>query len=211
MKTAIAAKPSGNGAVKTQGFEVIELPRPNIQQMTIKVIGISPLLMNKWSEKAMAMIRDKQQKKAKAGREAKNPQADYEASIHHDADGDYAFPSVAFKSAAVTAITQLPGSGITKVFARGAFHIEPEYVKIQGEPHMREDMVKVGMGVADIHYRAEFTEWSAEIPISYNAGIISRAQLLNLFQLAGFSVGIGEWRPERDGRLGRFRLAEENE
>ncbi len=200
---------SANGGAGLPLVEIIKLPRPKIERMVIKVIGDSPLIVNKWSEKAKKQIRDKQQKKATMGREAKDPQADYEASLHHDADNDYAFPAIAFKCAAVTACSQIPG--ITKVFARGAFHVIGEYVKIQGEPSMREDMVKVGMGVADIRYRGEFKEWSAEIPIAFNAGVISKEQLLNLFQLAGFAVGVGEWRPERDGSYGMFRIAESNE
>lgn len=188
-------------------YEMVALPAPNIQRMQIRIIGTSALIMNKWSEKAKALMRDKQMKKASKGREAKDPEADYQATIHRDADGDYAFPSIGFKAAAVTACSQIPG--ITKVFARGAFHVEGEYVKITGQPNRREDMVRVGMGVADIRYRAEFKEWSAEIPIAFNAGSISKEQLLNLFQLAGFAVGVGEWRPERDGSMGMFRIATE--
>jgi hypothetical protein len=72
---------------------------------------------------------------------------------------------------------------------------------------MREDMVRVGMGTADIRYRPEFTEWSVKLPIKYNADAISLDQLVNLFTLAGFGVGVGEWRPERDGQYGMFHVA----
>jgi hypothetical protein len=33
--------------------------------------------------------------------------------------------------------------------------------------------------------------------------------VVNLFQLAGFSVGVGEWRPEKNGAFGCFTLFEE--
>ena len=201
---------NGKGqATAIGGVELVELPRPKIVQMRVKVVGVSPLIMHKWSDKAKKMILDKQMKTAQKGRDAKDPEQDYQDSMHKDDDGDYAFPSIAFKAAAVTACSQL--AGVTKVFARGAFHIDGEYVKIEGKPNMREDMVRIGMGVADIRYRAEFKEWSAEIPVRYNAGVISKEQIVNLFQLAGFAVGIGEWRPEKDGSYGMFRLAEDGE
>jgi hypothetical protein len=37
---------------------------------------------------------------------------------------------------------------------------------------------------------------------------MSAEQVLNLFNTAGFACGVGEWRPERDGSNGRFRVAE---
>ena len=90
--------------------------------------------------------------------------------------------------------------------ARGAFHIIGELVRIDGEPRMREDMVRVGMGTADIRYRAGFPEWSTTITISYNAGVFTPEQIVNLFNQGGFGVGVGEWRPEKNGPFGRFHV-----
>jgi len=69
---------------------------------------------------------------------------------------------------------------------------------------MRTDRVTIGMGTTDIRYRAEFKEWSADVPIVFNEGVISLEQLVNLFKIAGFGVGVGEWRPERDGIHGTW-------
>ena len=83
---------------------------------------------------------------------------------------------------------------------RTAFHIladEGQLVRIVGKPRMHESMVRVGNGVADIRYRAEFPKWSAELTIRYNAAVISAEQVVNLLQLGGFSCGIGEMRPEK--------------
>lgn len=149
-------------------------------------------------------------KVAKKGREAKDPQRDFEDSIYHHPDGGYGFPSVAFKNAAVSACRFTDGTKMT--VARGAFHVEGEFVKIEGaEPSPREDMVRVGMGTADIRYRAEFKGWKANVRLSYNKHALSSAQIVNLFNLAGFGVGIGEWRPEKDGQFGRFHVANETE
>lgn len=79
-------------------------------------------------------------------------------------------------------------------------------VKIDGEPSMREDMVRVGMGTADIRYRGEFRSWSAEMVIRYNANVLSVEQVFNLFNTGGFAIGVGEWRPQRDGSFGMFHV-----
>lgn len=185
--------------------EVISIPQIEVERMTIKVIGDSPLIVNRWSEKAKKQILDKQMKVAKKGREAKDPQKDFEESLYHYPDGGFGFPSIAFKCAAVDACRFTDGTKMT--VARGAFHVEGELVKIDGDkPQPREDMVRVGMGTADIRYRAEFTKWSAMIPIAYNKHALSKEQIINLFNLAGFGVGVGEWRPEKNGQHGRFHV-----
>ena len=88
-----------------------------------------------------------------------------------------------------------------------------ELVEIKGTPRMREDMVQVGgmSKVADIRYRGEFPEWRATLNIRYNAGAISPEQILNMLNIGGFSNGIGEWRPSRDGSFGTFHVATADE
>lgn len=190
--------------------DVIELPALEIAEMKITVIGDSPLIMHKWSEKAKEMMLDKQMKKATQGRQAKNPDQDFEESIHRFPDGRVGFPSIGFKAAAVTACTSI--AGMTKVAARQAFHINGELVPILGsEPKKRQDMVRVGMGTADIRFRAEFWPWYAPLQISYNTRALSIEQIMNLLNTAGFGVGVGEWRPERDGQYGRFHCATESD
>lgn len=204
----------------------IELPPLNIGLMEVTLIGDSPLIVHAWSHKAKREMLDKQMKKAKGAKDAKDPKADYDASMYRLADGGYGFPSVAFKAAAVTAGTSV--AGLTKVAARQAFHVLGEDVDIRGAfegsvsrvnlaridgctPQMREDMVRVGMGTADLRYRAEFPKWHAKVLVRYNQGVLSEAQILNLLNTAGFAVGVGEWRPEKDGAYGMFHVATEQE
>lgn len=192
-----------------QSAVVIELPAPNIQEMTLTIVGDSSLICHRWSEKARKAMLDKQMKRAVVAKEAKNPEEDYRASLYPFPGGGYGFPSVAFKSAAVDACSHI--AGVTKVEARGAFHIIGELVKIDGEPSMREDMVRIGLGVADIRHRGEFREWRATIRMRFNANSLSAEQITNMFSTAGFSIGVGEWRPQRDGSFGMFHIASGSE
>lgn len=204
----------------------IELPALNIGVMEITLIGDSPLIVHAWSEKAKKEMLGKQMKQAKGAKEAKDPLRDFEDSMYRMADGGYGFPSVAFKAAAVTAGTSV--SGLTKIQARQAFHVMGEDVDVRGtfdgsvsrvnlvriegcSPQMREDMVRVGMGTADIRYRAEYPDWFVKVLVRYNANVLSEGQILNLLNTAGFAVGVGEWRPEKDGQYGMFHVATEKE
>ncbi len=199
------------------------LPQLNVQLMEVTLIGDEPLIVHAWSLKAKRMMFEKQTKAATQGREAKDPKADFEASLYRLPDGAMGFPSIAFKSACVTACTSI--ADITKVAARQAFHVIGEGVDISGafegvkmranlvrlnaEPRMREDMVRVGMGSADLRYRGEFWPWHCKVLVKFNASLLSPSQILNLFNIAGFAVGVGEWRAEKDGQNGLFHVATE--
>lgn len=209
----------------TTDVQNVIIPAIDIRTATIKVVGDSPLIVHKWSEKAKKEILDKQMKKAKTkGHDAKDPVRDFIDSLYW-LDGEpeekteegfakaiqngarFGFPAVAFKAAAVSAGYR---AGVTpnKVSMYAAFHIDDEFVQIDGIPEMREDMVTVGgiSRAADIRYRGEFKEWSATFQVKFNAAVISLEQLVNLFNLGGFCCGLGEWRVEKGGENGRFRV-----
>jgi hypothetical protein len=107
----------------------------------------------------------------------------------------------------VQAATQLDRS-VTKVMLRGAFHVIGELTPLilEADPEMREDMVRVGMGTADLRYRPEFSKWAVDLYVRVNTRVLSRDQLTYLFNQAGFSAGVGEWRPEKDGSFGLFHV-----
>ncbi len=186
----------------------IEIKRPDLRVIAMDIFGTSPLICHKWSEKAKKEMLDKQMGRPKV-KSFKDPEQDYEDSLYRLESGGCGFPAVAFKNAAVRAASNLD---ITMVQARQMFFViadEDDLVRIDGEPTMREDMVRLNGKTADIRYRGEFRTWGARLHIRYNAGVISEDQVVNLFQLAGFSVGIGEWRPEKNGSFGCFTLFEE--
>lgn len=183
----------------------IVLPEINIQTFEIKLIGDSELIMHAWADKAIKQIQDKQGKKAKTAKEARDPHQEYLDSMYQIDDDTYGFPTVAFKAAAVNACSQV--EGVTKVNARAAFHIDGELLPIESDPpYMRTDMVRIGMGVSDVRYRGGFKNWTAIVPIKFNADVLSAEQIINIFNLAGFGVGIGEWRPQKNGSYGRFHV-----
>ena len=184
----------------------IELPALRIETISLMLVGDSPLIVHAWSEKAKRQMLDKQMKKAKQGREAKDPEADYEACFYRTETGGYGFPAIGVKAAMVSACRFVD---MKMTEARGAFHIDAEMVPVIGEPRPREDMVRVGMGTADIRYRPEFPEWRIPLDIKFNASVISTEMVANLLNTAGFAIGIGEWRPERNGSYGRFHVGGE--
>lgn len=184
--------------------EAMVIPPIEIKTYVLHIVGDSPLICHAWSKKAKQEMLDKQMGKARGKKEPKDPMRDYEDAFYRLADGTPGFPTIAFKAAAVNAASQV--TGLTKVFLRGAFHTTGELVAIEGEPQMREDMVRIAMGTADIRYRPEFPTWSVNLTVRMNTRALTLEQLIHLFNQAGFSAGVGEWRPEKDGPYGMFHV-----
>ena len=216
-------------ATKKSTTEVIEIRPIEIKKVTVRVVGDTQLIMHAWSEKAKRMMLEAQMGVAKGKKkEAKNPVDDFIRSMYWltpmPEDGTmesfeeaiangarFGFPVTAFKQAAISAAYRM-GWAKDKMSMRGAFFIDSDengMIEIHSDtPEMREDMVKVGMGTADIRYRGEFKNWYADLTISYNAnGQYSLENIVNIINAGGYVCGVGEWRPERDGQNGMFHVA----
>jgi hypothetical protein len=179
--------------------------RIDVRRITVRIVGDSPLIVHAWSDKAKQMMLDKQMKKGTQAKGAKDPEQDYQDSMYHLPDGGTGFPSIGVKACAIRGAK---GLGMVMTDNRAAFHIDGDLVRINGEPRPREDMVRVGMGTADIRYRAEYPTWSIDLSIAYNARAVSPEQIVAMLDSGGFGTGIGEWRPEKDGQFGRFHVGE---
>lgn len=197
-------------ASKQVSVEVVEF---SIRQVTIPIVGISPLIVHAWSEKSKKMIADKQAGKAKNKKhEIRNPEEEYEAAKHVSISGWEGFPAAGFKAAMIRGAKMI---GMVMKDTQTAFFInadceETQLIQIHGQSRMRTDMVRVGMGASDIRYRPEYPEWYAELNIEFNEGIISIDQIHQLVKAAGYGCGVGEMRPEKGKfNYGRFKLANE--
>lgn len=195
---------------KSVSVEVVEF---SIRQVTIPIIGISPLIIHAWSEKSKKMIADKQVGKAKNKKhEIRNPEEDFEQAKHISADGWEGLPAAAVKAAMIRGAKMV---GMVMKDTQAAFFVNADceatqLVRIHGESRMRTDMVRVGMGAADIRYRPEYPEWYIELNIDFNEGLISIDQLHQIVKAAGYGNGLGEMRPEKGKfNYGRFKLANE--
>ena len=219
---------------KSSEGNLISIKTINIQYSTIKIQGMSPLLTHAWSEKAKIEMLDKQTGKTKimpkkprfpfeefvqsaywmtpmpTGENKEELEKNFEKVVQSSRWG---FPAVAIKEAAIMAASR-NGIDIKTTSLKGCFFVLGEgprqLVEIKGcLPHIQEDMVHIGTisKTADLRYRAQFDDWYMELVIRYNAnGPVSLEQIVNLINLGGFSCGIGEWRPERNGICGTFQV-----
>ena len=221
-------------AIKAKTEETIEIRPLKRSIAKIRIVGDSPLIVHAWSAKAMRqMLETQMQTKSKSKkRDAKNPfedfvdsmywitekpkaktaeelEAKYDEALQNGAK--FGFPVVAIKKAANSAAYRnnwvknqmgLRGAYFLRSDANGLAEIVSDE-----EPVCREDMVRISMGKADIRYRGQFNSWHMDLTLEYNEnGDIPLEDIINCINAGGYSVGIGEWRPEKDGDYGRFHV-----
>jgi hypothetical protein len=202
----------------------VEVPPLEEETVEVQVWGRTPLIVNNFGMKARQQILGKQMKEAKLAREAKVPFDDFCGSLYAIPGAringkklksweswplmknTFGFPASGFKKSMVSACSFV--QGIPKTILRGSIHIIGDLVPITYKRLvMREDVVRVGpfgRRTADIRFRGMFEDWSVTLKVSYNTRLLSIEQIVNLLEHAGNAIGVGEWRPEKDGQFGMF-------
>lgn len=188
----------------------IEITRVGTETLLVPIVGTSPLIVHRFSEKAKRQMLDNMQGR-KTPKQAKDPEAEYEAAFYRLKDGSYGFPALAFKAATVGGARFY--SGVTMTALKQFLFIHGEegddgraLTRIDGEPVMREDVVTVGRNGSDLRYRPQFSEWRTMLEIRYVTSALTQGSVLSLIDAGGMGVGVGEWRPEKDGDFGTYRV-----
>ena len=216
-------------AVAKKTEEIITIKPLDIQNIPFRIVGDTPLIVHAWSYKAKRELYEKTNASKK---EPRNPFRDFVNSMYWMngvdpkdmteeeygelvAEGNVhtGFSSGSVKMAGNAAAYRM-GWVKNQMALRGAYFINPvddptgDYAEIKGcLPVMREDMVKIGMGTADIRWRPMYENWYMDLVLSFNAsGNISKEDIFNIINAGGYCVGIGEWRAERDGKFGRYHV-----
>lgn len=189
---------------------MIEIRHVDTETILVPIVGISPLIVHRFSEKAKRQMLDNMQGR-KSPKEIKDPQAEYEAAFYRLEDGTPGFPSLAFKAATVGGARFYSGVTMTALKQYLFFTGDPgndgrAMTRIIGEPKLREDVVTVGRNGSDLRYRPEFKEWSAVLAVRYVTSALTQGSVLSLIDAGGMGVGVGEWRPEKNGDFGQYAI-----
>lgn len=204
-KAAAAEKPAG-----------MEIPEIDFRPVILDIVGVSPLIQKQWSTKVQAQLEARSTKKAKPQRGERVPEEEWRSAAYvipgceempDWTPGKYRHPASAFKHAFMYGIKQLDD---TKNFpatrASGWVFTKTDPVLEFSNVVLRTD---IGRPVQPI-YRPMFMDWSCDLAVDYNAGALSLEQVVAIFDLGGYTGGIGEWRPSspknKTGSFGRFRV-----
>lgn len=194
--------------------EVVRIPRADIKRARITIVGKTALLVNRFDEKSIQQIEDNYRGVAKNKGVPRSAEEEYESSLYRMPDNPkvYAVPVAGIKKCAVSACRYVDGIAMTE--AKGSFHVLEVCggmvpIKSKKGPRVDERIVRVGNfgnKKPAKRRRGIFDDWEITFDVEYNSGVINLEQILNLYENAGFSIGLHEYRPEKDGNLGMFSV-----
>lgn len=205
-------------AKKKKEQEIIEIPSPDYDTLKVKIVGDTPINIHRLGKKMMQEFEDRDKNKPKQKKGARDYDKEFIDSLYYiNRDGfeistpvritkntQIGFPSSAFKKAMVFAARQFDNLKMTEL--RGRFFVNQytPFVEIKGTPKLDKFWRRIGgkgpgTGTPDIGIRATVFPWSAELEIRFLKNVISAESVLNLLSVAGFSVGVGEDRPDKNG------------
>jgi hypothetical protein len=196
---------------RVEGKRIILLPSRNIQRVRVRIIGETPLITHRFGEDAIAAIQAAQGGAAKLKKPPRDPEREFEQAQYRLPDGGYGFPASGVKLAMTIAGQREAGEKRTELMGR--ISVAAEYLEIIGPPPtMRTDRVRLSgqAGLTSLAYRPQFWPWETWVPLRFNANTISLDQVINILDQAGTSVGIGDWRVDKKGTFGMWRVDYDN-
>lgn len=230
----MATKTKSNGAVNRVAELTIQ--PMNIGRLLFKLNGISPLVTHPFDEKSRLEILEKQTGKTKkAARDKRSPEDEFlrsfywvdgappkpdriddgvpvyeQKTIQKALDkGKFGIPITAFKNAVISACrnTDIKMTQVKQmVFITGE---HPDYAIIHSPnvPALDARTVRVNNKTPMERFRPKWDEWSTTIEVEFDANQLSRNQVVNLVNIAGYYVGVCEGRPEKSSLgWGRFEV-----
>jgi hypothetical protein len=208
-KTAKVEAPIDSGKKVT-----LAIAPPNFQSAKVKLIGKTPLVMNRMSSMSRQNMIAKQESGSRANKGAKRDPKDFDrvfkGAMHIASEGWHGFPASALRAGMISAC-RLVGFKMTiaklSVFVDPADGIDAEdgqpLIRIIGNEPVRRDLpVKLADGSTDILPRPFYLDWSAEPTITWDADQFSAADVVNLLSRVGLQCGIGAGRPDSKNSTG---------
>lgn len=183
------------------------------------VLGTTPMIMNRMSEKARFQLLAPAGKKNAAEKAATmkhDPMAEFRASPYTDDDDDaptfLTHLATAFKGALKCAALDIPGANKSQI-GRLSW-VNGERVAVYGVPQIMMSVVRSAdiNKTPDIRSRVIIPQWACTVSITFVKPILNEQMVCNLFAAAGIMQGVSDWRPGKgSGTYGQFELVGEED
>ena len=209
---------------KSDTKETIEILELQEGEALCCILGTSPLIMNRLAEKARQELLMGGEKKNTAQRQATlkhDPVFEYRSALYRSPDDKRPtrlhFPSGAFARAMGTAALRIPGASKTAIMQLAtSVGTESDYefdVGIYGVPQLLMSITRQSNPdkTPDIRTRGILPAWACYVKIKFIKPSLSERTVVTLLAGAGRVSGIGDYRRERGGLFGSFKLVSEND
>jgi hypothetical protein len=197
---------------------VVEIVEFKESRIVFHLLGTTPLLMNRFAEKAKQQLLMGGRKKNTAELAVNlkhDPVAEYRAACYRNRDADrpalFHAPSTWFHQAIAAAAIDVPG--VAKAKIERLVNVTSPQIDLFGTQKLRFDMVRsADMGkTPDVRSRPCFEEWACKVEMSFAPSFIKVKDLTTLMAWAGQIIGVGDWRRQKGGPFGSFKIISETD
>lgn len=180
--------------------------------------GASPLIMNRFSQKARQelLFPSRQENRASLEQTLKHdPVAEFKGALYLNRDktrpAAIHIPNGAFHGALASVAIDIPGAARTQI--ERLTRVVDVNIDLFGVPHLFCSMVRNSdmRRTPDVRTRPIFPEWACQVTIRYVKNILTERTIANLFGAAGKIIGVGDWRGQKGGPYGSWELVRDND
>lgn len=203
----------------TPDSEITDILKVSTGSFECCIVGTSPLVLNRMSEKAkheLLMPKGRKTATERAISLKHVPIEEYRASAYTLKDASrptlLALMSTAFKGALRSAALDMPGA--KKAQIGRLTYIEGEFVGIYGVPKLFMSIVRSAdmNKTPDVRTRAIVPTWACTLRVTFVQPLIRAQAVANLLAAAGITIGVGDGRPEKGAMsYGQFRIADKDD
>jgi len=178
-----------------------------IETAVFKIVGKTPLLIDKMPEDTLKAIEEKQCGVAKSKKKVRDIKDEVAKAMHLLPNGKVGFPSSGFKAGMIESTSFVGDKMFSKKLIRGLKIVNSVNGLIPIE-FKKQDILQHNVG-SNTKYTPQFHEWKAELQIQFDKNNLSITDIATLINYAGFYYGIGIWSPrcKSGGDFGMYELS----
>lgn len=181
------------------------IPKLKSNGVGIEIVGTAPLIQNCFNQKAMEQMLRKHMG-VQTPRELKKPREAVAQARILNTTGEVCLLPYMIKAGIIYAGSSLKEYARNKTALRQCIYIEGQSIPITYDEMVpRVDMTRVGGKQPDVRFRPEFRGWRARFVVSFQEPV-TLVMLLDLLNRAGRSSGVCEWRPQKNGSFGTYKV-----
>lgn len=201
---------------KETTIDVVEF---NTGRIDFCLLGRTPIILNRMSEKAKHELLFPKGRKTTAERAQSlkhNPYEEFRNApyINPDEDGPTLLCHLAtsVKAAMRGAGVDVPGA--TKAQIGRLLWVEGEKIALYGVPRLFMSVTRSAdiNRTPDVRTRVIVPHWACRVSISFMKPVLNEKSIGSLLAAAGLTQGVGDWRPEKgSGNYGQFTMVTEGD
>jgi hypothetical protein len=197
---------------------VVEINEIESAELRFNVLGASPLIMHRYPFKAWQELLLPSIKENRAALEQTlkhQPYREYRESFYRNRDkaakAFFHLPNGMFAGAIAQAAVDIPGAARAQI--ERLTRVPDVNIEVFGVPQVFCAMVRNSgyPRTPDVRTRPIFPQWACRVTVRYCRPQLTERAIGRLMGAAGLIVGVGDWRGEKGGPFGSYRIVNNND